>query len=189
MENISLDGVMQAPGRKDEDLRGGFAHGGWAMKYNDEDKGRIMGGGMAATGPLLFGRTTYEDFYKAWPSRTDNPFTEVLDNTPKFVVSTTSTEPLPWKNSTLLKDLDDVARLKETNGKDILVMGSGVLVRSLMRRGLVDECVLLIHPLVLGSGCRLFASDGDLEPMTLVHSNTTRAGVIIATYRRQDRVN
>ena len=102
MENLSLDGVMQAPGRADEDRRGGFAHGGWALPYQDAVKGKVMAGGMASVGPLLFGRRTYEDFFKVWPNRTDNPFTAVLDNAQKYVASTTLTEPLPWQNSTLL---------------------------------------------------------------------------------------
>jgi dihydrofolate reductase len=189
VENLSLDGVMQAPGRADEDLRGGFEHGGWSMPYNDAAKGRIMAGGMAQAGPLLFGRTTYEDFFRVWPNRTDNPFTAVLDNSQKYVASKTLTEPLPWKNSTLLTgDVPDaVARLKEQPGKDIVVLGSGALVRSLMRRNLVDEFVLLIHPLVLGSGRRLFADDGALAALRLVDSQTTTTGVMIATYRQAEQ--
>ena len=185
VENLSLDGVMQAPGRADEDLRGGFAHGGWAGPYNDADKGRIMAGGMAQAGPMLFGRRTYEDFFKVWPGRKDNPFTPVLDNAQKYVASTTLTEPLPWQNSTLLKgDVPDaVARLKKQPGKDLVVLGSGELVRSLMRHNLVDEFVLLIHPLVLGSGRRLFADDGAFAALKLVDSQTTSKGVVIATYR------
>jgi dihydrofolate reductase len=187
VENLSLDGVMQAPGRADEDLRGGFEHGGWAMPYNDSVKGRIMAGGMAEAGPLLFGRTTYEDFFRVWPNRTDNPFTEVLDNAQKYVASTTLTDPLPWKNSTLLQGdvAAAVARLKEQPGKDIVVMGSGELVRSLMRRNLVDELVLLIHPLVLGSGRRLFADDGAFATLRLVEAQPTTTGVVIATYRQE----
>ena len=182
---VSLDGVMQAPGRAEEDLRGGFAHGGWAMPYQDAVKGKIMAGGMANVGPLLFGRRTYEDFYKVWPNRTDNPFTAVLDNAQKYVASTSLAEPLPWKNSTLLTGdvMDAVARLKEQPGKDILVMGSGELVRSLIRSNLVDDYVLLIHPLVLGSGRRLFADDGAFAALRLVESQTTSTGVVIATYR------
>jgi dihydrofolate reductase len=186
IENLSLDGVMQAPGRADEDLRGGFRHGGWAMPFDDAAKGRIMAGGMAQAGPLLFGRTTYEDFFKVWRNRTDNPFTDVLDNTQKYVASTTLSEPLAWKNSSLLKGdaSDAVARLKEEPGKDIVVMGSGELVRSLMRRNLIDDFVLVIHPLVLGSGRRLFADDGTLAKFRLVDTQTTTTGVVIATYRR-----
>ena len=97
--NLSLDGVMQAPGRPDEDTRGGFQRGGWALPYNDPVMGRVMGEGMAQTGALLLGRRTYEDFAGYWPHQKDNPFTEVLDNIRKYVASRTLTEPLPWKNS------------------------------------------------------------------------------------------
>jgi dihydrofolate reductase len=185
VENLSLDGVMQAPGRPDEDLRGGFEHGGWAMPYNDSVKGRAMAGGMAQAGPMLFGRQTYEDFFRVWPNRKDNPFTEVLDNAQKYVASTTLTEPLPWKNSTLLKGdaADAVARLKEQQDKDIVVLGSGTLVQTLVQRRLVDEYVLLIHPVVLGSGRRLFVDGGTFAALQLVDAQTTTTGVVIATYR------
>jgi dihydrofolate reductase len=189
VENLSLDGVMQAPGRPDEDVRGNFKHGGWAIPYNDADRMRIMGAGMAQSGSLLFGRTTYEDFYNVWPNRKDNPFTAVLDNAQKYVASTTLREPLPWQNSTLLQGdvADAVARLKERPGKDIVVLGSGALVRSLMRRNLVDDYVLSIHPLVLGSGRRLFDGDGAFAALRLVDSQTTSTGVVIATYRPAGR--
>jgi dihydrofolate reductase len=185
MENLSLDGVMQAPGRAGEDTRDGFAHGGWAMPYNDPVKGKVMGGGMANVGPLLFGRRTYEDFYRVWPNRTDNPFTTLLDNAQKYVVSRTLSEPLPWQNSTLLhgEASETVARLKQQQGKDILLMGSGELAGSLIRHNLVDVYMLLIHPLVLGSGRRLLADDMPFAALDLVESVTTTTGVIIATYR------
>ena len=185
MENLSLDGVMQSPGRADEDTRGGFAHGGWALPYNDQVKGQAMGAGMASVGPLLFGRRTYEDFYSVWPKRKESPFSAVLDNADKYVASTTVAEPLPWQNSTLLKGdaSETVARLKKQAEKDILVMGSGELVRSLMRHKLVDIYKLLIHPLVLGSGRRLFPDDGSLAALKLVDSVTTTTGVVIATYQ------
>jgi len=189
MENLSLDGVMQAPGRADEDLRGDFERGGWALPYQDAVMGRIMAGGMADVGPLLFGRRTYEDFFSAWHGRNDNPFTEVLDNAQKYVVSTTLAEPLPWCHSTLLKGdvADAVARLKEQPGKDILVMGSGALVGSLIRHDLVDDYVLLIHPLVLGSGRRLFPDHGAFAALRLVDATPTTTGVVIATYRQAER--
>jgi dihydrofolate reductase len=184
LESVSLDGVMQAPGRVDEDLRGGFAHGGWAQPYRDAVMGQVMAGGMADVGPLLFGRRTYEDFFKVWPGRTDNPFTSVLDNAQKYVASTTLTEPLPWVNSTLLQGeaAVAVARLKQQSEKDVLVMGSGELVGTLMRQDLVNAYVLLIHPLLLGSGRRLFPDDGSLARLRLADAKTTTTGVIIATY-------
>jgi dihydrofolate reductase len=183
--NLTLDGVMQAPGRPDEDTRGGFAHGGWAIPYNDEVMGRVAAEGMANTGSILLGRRTYEDFYSYWPHQTDNPFTTVLDNTMKYVASTELKEPLPWKNSTLLKGdaADAVAELRQQPGKDILVLGSGKLVGSLRQRGLVDEYVLLVHPLVLGSGGRLFPDGSPFGALRLVDSVTTTKGVVIATYQ------
>jgi dihydrofolate reductase len=183
--SLTLDGVMQAPGRPDEDPRGGFAHGGWAMPYNDPVMAEVAAEGMADPGPILLGRRTYEDFFSFWPKQTGNPFSEVLDNTLKYVASTTLAEPLPWRNSALLRGdaAEAVARLKREPGKDLLVLGSGELVRSLMRRDLVDEYVLQIHPLVLGTGRRLFADGVPPASLQLVSSVTTTTGVIIATYR------
>jgi dihydrofolate reductase len=183
--SLSLDGVMQAPGRPDEDVRGGFEHGGWALPYADPEMGKAAGESMATTGGLLFGRRTYEDFYSVWPNRTDNPFTDVLNNTQKFVASRTLKEPLPWMNSTLLEGdaTEAVARLKEQPGKDIVVLGSGDLLQSLMRCNLIDVYVLQIHPLILGSGRRLF-NDGDSRAaLRLVDTKTTSTGVMIATYQ------
>jgi dihydrofolate reductase len=180
--NLTLDGVMQAPGRPDEDSRGGFEHGGWATPYAAMES---AGESMANTGALLLGRRTYEDFYAFWPNQTDNPYTAVLNNTQKYVASTTLSEPLPWSNSTLLKGdaAEAVARLKEEPGKDLVILGSGELVQSLMRRNLVDEYVLLIHPLVLGSGRRLFPDGGTFAALRLVATKTTSNGVVIATYQ------
>lgn len=183
--NLSLDGVMQAPGRPDEDTRGGFQRGGWALRYNDPVMGRVMGEGMAQTGALLLGRRTYEDFAGYWPHQKDNPFTEVLDNIRKYVASRTLTEPLPWKNSTLLQGdaADAVAALKEEPGPDIAILGSGELIQSLRTRNLIDEYVLLIHPLVLGAGRRLFPDGGPSSELRLANSVTTTTGVVIATYQ------
>jgi dihydrofolate reductase len=182
IENVTLDWVMQAPGRPDEDVRGGFEHGGWAVPY--QAMGSLMGERSGGTGALLFGRRTYEDFAGFWPKQQDNPFTDVLDNTQKFVASRTLAEPLPWRNSTLLEGdaAEAVAGLKE-QGKDLLVFGSGELIQSLMRRGLVDEYVLLIHPLVLGSGRRLFPDGGASAVFQLADAKPTPTGVVIATYR------
>ena len=183
-KSLTLDGVMQAPGRPDEDVRGGFDRGGWALPYNDEVMGQVMGAGMAQTGALLLGRRTYEDFASVWPNRKDNPFSEMLDNVHKYVASTTLAEPLPWKNSTLLAGdaADAVADLKQRPGDDLVVLGSGELIQSLRRRNLIDTYVLLIHPLVLGSGRRLFRDGGGTADLRLVDSVTTTTGVIIATY-------
>ena len=187
LNNLTLDGVMQGPGRPDEDTRDGFTYGGWSMPYNDAVKGQAMGEGMSRGADLLFGRRTYEDFFDVWPKRTNNPFTPVLNAARKYVASRTLKEPLPWENSTLLEGdaADAVARLKQEDGLDLLVMGSGVLAESLRRRGLVDDYILMIHPLVLGTGRRLFA-DGAMSSLTLVKSVPTTTGVIIATYRATD---
>jgi dihydrofolate reductase len=134
----------------------------------------------------LLGRRTYEDFSSFWPNQADdNPFTSVLNDLQKYVASTTLEEPLSWSNSTLLDGdaAEAVARLREQPGKDIVVLGSGELIRSLMRRHLIDEYVLLIHPLVLGSGRRLFPEDGTSETFRLIDTITTPTGVVIATYR------
>ncbi len=184
-ESISLDGVMQAPGRPDEDTRGGFQHGGWGVPYADSVTAGMAGSGTA--GALLFGRRTYEDFYAVWPSRPKpNPFTDILNNTQKYVASTTLQEPLPWVNSTLLKGdaAASVARLKQQPGPDLLILGSGELVRSLMQAGLIDEFTLLIHPLVLGSGRRLFVDDGAYAALRLVDTKMSTTGVVIATYQK-----
>jgi dihydrofolate reductase len=185
--SLTLDGVMQAPGRPDEDPRDGFEHGGWAAPYNDPVMGAVAAEGMANAGPLLLGRRTYEDFFSFWPHQTDNPFTEVLDNALKYVASTTLEEPLPWRNSTLLEGdaAEAVAGLKRQPGKDLVVLGSGDLVQSLRRRNLVDEYVLLIHPLVLGSGRRLFPDGGASAALRLVDTKTTTTGVVIATYHEE----
>ena len=182
--HLTLDGVMQAPGRPDEDLRGAFEHGGWATPNTDEVMGRVMGEGMAQGGPLLLGRRTYEDFYDFWPKQKDNPFTEVLDRVQKYVASTTLTEPLPWSNSTLLEGdvAEAVTNLRRQPGTDIGVLGSGELVGTLMRHSLVDRYVLMYHPIVLGSGRRLFREGSPLASLRLVDSVTTTTGVVIATY-------
>jgi dihydrofolate reductase len=185
VESLTLDGVMQAPGRPDEDTRGGFAHGGWAAPYSDEVMLREMGKGMGRA-DLLFGRRTYQDFSDFWPNQPQpNPFTEVLNETRKYVASTTLTEPLPWSNSTLLAGdaASTVAELKGQAGSDIAVLGSGELVRSLMQHNLIDEYTLLIHPLVLGSGHCLFPDGGPLTKLQLTHSVTTPTGVMIATFQ------
>ena len=183
--HLTLDGVMQAPAGPDEDRRGGFEAGGWAATNNDEVMDRVMGEGMARGGSLLLGRWTYEAFYAFWPHQTDNPYTEVLNNAQKYVASTTLTEPLPWMNSTLLEgDVGEaVAKVKEQSDKDIGVLGSGELIQSLMRHNLIDEYLLLIHPIVLGSGRRLFRDGGPPANLRLVDSVTTTTGVVIARYQ------
>lgn len=182
-ESVTLDGVMQAPGRPDEDRRGGFEHGGWAAPYADPMMWEHMSSG--GSGALLFGRRTYEDFFSVWPNQPDNPFSPVLNATPKHVASRTLEEPLPWENSHLLEGdaVDAVAGLRQLPGGDVVVLGSGELVRTLLPHGLIDEFVLLLHPLVLGTGRRLFDEGVPATAFELVESKTTRTGVVMATYR------
>jgi dihydrofolate reductase len=182
--HVTLDGVMQSPSGPEEDLRGGFDHGGWAAPYGDEVLGTVMAEQMAKAPDLLLGRRTYEHFASFWPKQTDdNPFTPVLNAARKYVASTTLREPLPWVNSTLLEGdaADAVAALKQQSGKDLVILGSGELVQALMRRNLIDDYLLTIHPLVLGSGRRLFADS--FAALRLVDTKTTTTGVIIATYQ------
>lgn len=186
-ESLTLDGVMQAPGRADEDPRGGFPHGGWGNDYPDEVMGAEMAKGMARPGVMLLGRRTYEALAAHWPHQTDgNPFTEKLNRVQKYVVSTTLTEPLPWVNSTLLRPGADlpkaVVALRDATDGDVAVLGSGRLVRTLAAAGLVDRYVLLIHPLIMGTGIRLFEDGMDRTKLRLVSSVPTGTGVIIATY-------
>jgi dihydrofolate reductase len=189
IEHVTLDGVMQAPGRADEDTRDGFADGGWAAVRTDEVLGRAMGERMTCGGPLLLGRRTYEDFAGYWPRQRDNPFTPVLDATTKYVASQTLREPLPWRNSALLDGdaAGAVAALKAQPGPGIGVLGSGELVRTLMAHDLIDEWLLLIHPIVLGRGRRLFADGGPPSALRLTSSTATPTGVIMATLRPAGR--
>jgi dihydrofolate reductase len=188
-ENLSLDGVMQSPAAPDEDPRGGFERGGWAAPYFDQVMADVAAEGMAKDGAILFGRRTFEQFASFWPTQPDdNPFAAVLNNRQKYVASRTLEEPLSWRNSTLLEGdaMEAVAKLKEQRD-DLVVLGSGVLVQSLMRANLVDEYVLLIFPLVLGSGRRLFTDGGASAALRLVDSKTTTTGVVIATYQAAER--
>ena len=183
--NLTLDGVMQAPTRPDEDPRGGFGYGGWATAYYDPVMDQAAMEGIARASDLLFGRRTYEDFYSVWPGRRDNPFSEVLNNAQKYVASTTLNEPLPWMNSTLLKSnvAQAVAALKKQSSRDIAILGSGELVQYLMLHNLIDEYVLSIYPLVLGKGRRLFPEDCTLAAFKLVDVKASSTGVLITTYQ------
>jgi dihydrofolate reductase len=189
-ENLSLDGVMQSPAAPDEDPRGGFERGGWAAPYFDQVMADAAAEGMAKDGAILFGRRTFEQFASFWPTQPDdNPFAAVLNNRQKYVASRTLEEPLSWRNSTLLEGdaMEAVAKLKQQPDNDLVVLGSGELVQSLMRANLVDEYVLLIFPLVLGAGRRLFTDAGASAALRLVDSKTTTTGVVIATYQPVER--
>ena len=181
--NLTLDGVMQAPGHPDEDPRGGFAHGGWAAPFAAMQQPEA-GTAFANLGALLFGRVTYERFASFWPTQTDNPMSAMLNAIPKYVVSTTLEEPLPWVNSTLIKGdiAKELEKLKAEQEKDFIIFGSGVLIQSLMRWHLVDEFVFLIHPLVLGTGRHLFAEGGTPGNFKLREVKATANGVMVATY-------
>jgi dihydrofolate reductase len=183
INHVTLDGVMQAPARPDEDTRDGFAHGGWAIPRNDPLMAAKIGERMGDELAFLFGRRTYEDFYDVWPKREDNPFTESLTNTRKYVASSTLAEPLPWSNSTLLSGdaAASVAELKQQAAGKLVIFGSGNLIATLMAADLIDEYLLLIHPLVLGEGRRLFGA-GTHTDLRLIDTATTTTGVLIATY-------
>jgi dihydrofolate reductase len=183
-EWVTLDGVMQAPAREDEDPRGGFAYGGWSVPYADPAMASFVRGDAPPTGGLLLGRRTYQDFYEVWPSRGDNPYTKRLNEAQKYVASNTLEEPLPWQNSTLLKGdaAESVARLKQELDGDLTVLGSGELLQTLIRHDLVDRFVLLINPLVLGCGRKLFRDGGPRLPLRLVETHVMASGVVMATY-------
>jgi dihydrofolate reductase len=191
MNHVTLDGVMQGPGRADEDTRGGFRHSGWGDRPEtppDDALQTAMGARMTAGGGLsgwLFGRRTYEDLLGYWNQQPDNPFGPMLNNSPKYVVSSTLAEPLPWPNSTLLRGTvaDSVRELKARTDGVVGIMGSGELIAALMAADLIDEFFLMIHPLVLGSGRRLFPDELDAS-LRLLETATTSAGVVIAVYER-----
>lgn len=184
-EFLSLDGVMQAPGDPDEDRRGGFEDGGWMLGYFDETAGADLIESIGSSGGMILGRQTYEGFAAYWPNApADDPFAGPMNDLPKFVASTTLQEPLAWQNSTLIHgDVPEgVAALKEQPGNDLNVIGSGVLAQTLMQHGLVDRFRLMIHPVLLGSGERLFRGGTGRTPLRLVNSQTSSTGVLILTY-------
>ncbi len=189
MNHVTLDGVMQGPGRADEDTRGGFRHSGWGHRSEAPPDGALqkaMGERMTAGGGLsgwLFGRRTYEDLLSHWNQQPDSPFGPMLNNTPKYVVSSTLTEPLPWPNSTLVRGAvaDAVGELKTHTDGVLGIMGSGELIAALLAADLIDELLLMIHPLVLGNGRRLFPDNVDVS-LRLLESATTSSGVVIAVY-------
>ncbi len=188
IEHLTLDGVMQSPGRPDEDTRDGFTYGGWAGRGQDPAMQQVMGTYMSGSWSLLAGRRTYEDFAAHWPRQAPNPMTDALNRVDKYVVSGTLTGPLGWQNSTLLADDDAVDELKQDVPENLVIFGSGVLVRSLLARDLVGTLVLLTHPLVLGAGRRLFPDSGPKLPnFHLAHSTTTSTGVIIGVYQPTDQ--
>jgi dihydrofolate reductase len=187
-EFMSLDGVVQAPGGRDEDTDGGFEHGGWSMRYFDVDTmGSTIDEVMRSTEALLFGRRTWEVMAGAWPGRAGDPFADRMNEITKYIASRTlSQDELTWTNSHLLPPddvLGAVAKLKIEDSGDIQVMGSASLVRQLIENDLVDEYRLMIEPVVLGGGKRLFPEDGSLRDLELVDTSLSSTGVHICTYR------
>ncbi len=188
MNWVTLDGVMQGPGRPDEDTRDGFALGGWGVRYGDAATVAQMGKRMAErTGgnhAWLFGRWSYEQLLATWNAR-GGPFKDALSNTRKYVASGNRATRLEWPNSTLLHgDVPTaVGDLKESSSVNLVIMGSGVLIGSLIAADLIDEYLLMIAPLVLGTGRRLFAG-GAQASLRLIDSSTTSSGVVMAAYER-----
>ena len=185
---VTLDGVVQGLGRADEDTRGGFTHGGWGQRFNDEVLGREMAQAMARSGDMLFGRRTWQDFITAWAGLTDgNPVTTHMNAATKYVVSRTLEDAQAWQNSILLPGdaVDTVAGLKAKPGGDLAIVGSASLVRSLHAAALIDRYTLVICPLTLGSGVRLFEGPAPLTEFELTGSVATTKGVIIAQYSRR----
>jgi dihydrofolate reductase len=189
-EWMTLDGVIQAPGQADEDTTGGFQHGGWHVGYFDDIAQRRVVDSVVKAGGFLLGRRTYEIFAAHWPnaSEEEQVLAEPLNTKPKYVASRTLAEPLEWQNSRVLQGdvAEAVATLKQEDGEDLHVIGSSQLVQTLFERDLVDEFRVMIDPVVVGGGKRLFRDDGGLRPLRLVDSQVTTTGVIIATYAPAD---
>ena len=185
-EFLTLDGVMQGPGGPDEDRSGGFAYGGWLAGYGfDDEQERRRAADIDATDAYLFGRRTYDIFAAYWPFQPDtNRWAAVLNPRPKFIVSRTLTEPLTWHNSSLISDnvAERIRELKCQPGGNVSVLGSGQLVNFLLANDLADELVLMVHPLVLGTGQRLFADGLDPRRFRLVDSVAGREGTLMLRY-------
>ncbi|MFD7553349.1 dihydrofolate reductase family protein [Streptomyces sp. NPDC059835] len=185
---ISLDGVVQAPGHPDEDRDGGFAHGGWSHPFFDPE---VMGGALAEwsaeTDALLFGRRTWQTMAAAWPDRAGDPFADHMNGVAKYVVSgTLGEDELTWNNTTLIpgdQALDRIRKLRASDGRDLVVMGSASLTRTLLAEGLVDELRLMIVPVLLGGGKTIHPADGVLRTFDLVSSVVSGTGVHVCTYR------
>ncbi|MFG2873833.1 dihydrofolate reductase family protein [Streptomyces sp. NPDC048337] len=187
-EFISLDGVVQAPGGQDEDTDGGFAHGGWTHPFFDPE---VMGGAFAEwqanADALLFGRRTWQVMAAAWPARAGDPFADGMNSITKYVVSSTLGEDeLTWNNTTRIpgdQALDQIKKLRETEGRDLVVMGSASLAQTLLAEGLVDELRLMILPVLVGGGKTIYPTDGHLRTFDLVSTVATGTGVHVCTYR------
>ena len=181
---ITLDGVLQAPGGPEEDTSGGFKYGGWTAPYGDEALGKVMQKQMQPA-DLLLGRKTFEIFASFWPEHAD-AWPGINDVT-KYVMSRTM-KSSDWKNSVFLESVEDIKKLKQSEGSDLKVWGSGKLIQTLLEHDLVDELWLQIHPLTLGTGKKLFSSGTIPAAFTLIESATTPSGVIVANYKRAGEV-
>ena len=186
---MSLDGVVQAPGGREEDTDGGFAHGGWSFHFFDEEAmGAVIGEVMEKTEALLFGRRTWQTMAAAWPGRAGDPFADRMNKIPKYVASRTlSQDDLTWTNSTLLPADDAIGavrELREREGEGLQVMGSSNLASQLVEHDLVDEYRLMIEPILLGGGKSIFPADGRARTLELVSVTQARTGVLICAYRR-----
>jgi dihydrofolate reductase len=185
-EFMSLDGVVQAPGGPEEDTDGGFAHGGWSIPYFDpEVMGAAVADGMSTVGALLFGRRTWQGMAAAWPERAGDPYADQMNAVKKYVASRTlSPDDMTWNTTLLSPDnaVADIAALRDQDGGDLLVWGSVSLVTALLAAGLVDELSLMIEPILLGGGKRIFPEDGTARPLELVKVVTAGTGVQICTY-------
>lgn len=189
---MSLDGVVQAPGGPEEDTDGGFGHGGWSMPYFDpEAMGSVIDEVMATTEALLFGRRTWQTMAAAWPERAGDPFADCMNEIPKYVASRTlRQDELTWPNSTLLAPDDAIGAIRELrarDGKGLQVMGSASLSAQLVAHDLVDEYRMMIEPVLLGGGKRIFPDDGSARPLELVSATTAGTGVLVCTYRPAHR--
>jgi len=185
---MSLDGVVQAPGGREEDTDGGFTHGGWSMRYFDpEAMGSAIDEVMTTTEALLFGRRTWQTMAAAWPGRAGDPFADRMNEIPKYVASRTLTQDdLTWSGSTLLPADDAIGAVRELRARDgngLQVMGSASFAAQLIEHDLVDEYRLMIEPILVGGGKRVFPDDGQARPLKLVSTSTAGTGVLICTYR------
>jgi dihydrofolate reductase len=190
-EFMTLDGVVQSPGYADEDTSGGFEHGGWHMRYLEDTSNKWIVEGIEDASGFLLGRRTYEIFAAYWPNagEEDQVIARPLNTLPKYVASTTLREPLEWQNSSLLGDdvAEAVAALKREQGGNLHVIGSTQLVQTLIEHDLVDEFRVMIDPVLVGGGKRLFEDDGMLRELRLADSQVTESGAILATYAAAGR--
>jgi dihydrofolate reductase len=187
---MTLDGVYQGPGGPDEDRRGGFERGGWQAPYPDEELGSFIRSTYEGADAMLLGRVTWGIWETYWPHHDDNPIGHTINVLPKYVPSTTLTEST-WRNTRFLNgDVEARVRdLKQQPGRDLLLQGSGVLLRWLLEHDLVDELNLVVYPVVLGDGLRLFPERGPTHSMELVESRSTPSGIAIQTYRPTGRAS